>query len=45
MPTEVNREVDSSGVRLGKGQKNGVKKSSTVSVTYSFNPTNEHRKK
>ena len=23
LPTEVNREVDSSGVRLGKGQKNG----------------------
>lgn len=38
LPSEVNREVDSSGERLGKGQKNGVKKSSTVSVTYSFNP-------
>lgn len=38
LPSEVNREVDSSGERLGKGQKNGVKKSSTVSVTYSFDP-------
>lgn len=38
LPSEVNREVDSSGERLGKGQKNGVKKSSTVSVTYSFAP-------
>jgi len=36
LPSEVNREADSSGERLGKGQKNGVKKSSTVSVTYSF---------
>ena len=26
LPSEVNRAVDSSGVRLGKGQKNGVKK-------------------
>ena len=38
LPAEVNREIDSSGVRLGKGQKKGVKKSSTVSVTYSFDP-------
>jgi len=38
LPSEVNRQVDSSGERLGKGQKNGVKKSSTVSVTYSFDP-------
>lgn len=38
LPSEVNRSLDSSGERLGKGQKNGVKKSSTVSVTYSFNP-------
>lgn len=38
LPSEVNREIDSSGERLGKGQKNGVKKSSTVSVTYSFAP-------
>lgn len=38
LPAEVNRETDSSGVRLGKGQKRGVKKSSTVSVTYSFDP-------
>jgi len=34
--SEVNRKVDSNGARLGKGQKRGVKKSSTVSVTYSF---------
>ena len=38
LPSEVNRQVDSSGERLGKGKKNGVKKSSTVSVTYSFDP-------
>jgi len=38
LPAEVNRVADSSGMRLGKGQKKGVKKSSTVSVTYSFNP-------
>jgi hypothetical protein len=38
LPAEVNREIDSGGVRLGKGQKKGVKKSSTVSVTYSFDP-------
>ena len=33
--SEVNREVDSSAVRLGKGQKNGVKKEVTVTVNYS----------
>ena len=38
LPSEVNREADSNGVRLGKGQKRGVKKSCTVSVTYSFDP-------
>lgn len=38
LPAEVNREIDSGGARLGKGQKKGVKKSSTVSVTYSFDP-------
>lgn len=38
LPSDAGREVDSNGVRLGKGQKNGVKKSSTVSVTYSFEP-------
>lgn len=38
LPIDAGREVDSNGVRLGKGQKNGVKKSSTVSVTYSFEP-------
>jgi len=30
--------VTYNGVRLGKGQKRGTKKSCTVSVTYSFNP-------
>ena len=34
--SDVNRNIDSNGVRLGKGQKRGVKKSSTVSVSYSF---------
>jgi hypothetical protein len=34
--SDTDRDVDSNGVRLGKGQKKGVKKSSTVSVSYSF---------
>ena len=38
LPADANRKVDSNGVRLGKGQKRGTKKSCTVSVTYSFNP-------
>ncbi|MEA2077778.1 MAG: ISKra4 family transposase [Candidatus Marinimicrobia bacterium] len=38
LPSDAGRESDSNGVRLGKGQKRGVKKSSTVSVTYSFAP-------
>lgn len=38
IPSDMNREAESTGVRLGKGQKNGVKKSSTVSVSYSFDP-------
>ena len=38
LPSEMNREAESTGVRLGKGEKKGVTKSSTVSVTYSFDP-------
>jgi hypothetical protein len=32
----LNREAESNGLRLGKGQKRDVKRHSTVSVTYSF---------
>ena len=35
--SDVDREQDSKAVRLGKGQKRGVKKHCTVSVGYSFN--------
>lgn len=38
LPSEMNREAESTGVRLGKGEKKGITKSSTVSVTYSFDP-------
>ncbi len=34
--SDINREQDSKAVRLGKGQKKGVKKNCTVSVGYSF---------
>ena len=34
--SDINREQDSKAVRLGKGQKRGVKKHCTVSVGYSF---------
>jgi hypothetical protein len=36
--SEVNREVDSSAVRLGKGQKKGIKREVTVSVNYTATP-------
>ena len=38
LPWDAGRKVEGNGVRLGKGQKKGIKKSCTVSLTYSFDP-------
>ncbi len=35
--SEIDREQESKAIRLGKGQKRGIKKHCTVSVYYSFN--------